>query len=205
MAGNISDTEAQNGTDFLVAVGNVITSWQGVEYAICEIFLAFYPSTYRDVPSITYHSIRTIEARITVVTALITRFCNKQQKSAWNKLRDKIKKRKVVRNATAHGMSTLLGASPNRVWGIGHSPYDLDNFSGSNMANSYYTQKELEEAGDEIIVLTKNLDAFREELESDVVLQANLLLQQRCATENNNKALVVALSRQKPETENDNS
>lgn len=169
-----------------------MSSWQGVEYTVCEIYLAFFPSNQRDVPSIAYHAVRTFDARITVADALIRHFCDEGQVSEWDSLRTKIGKRSKVRNAIAHGLVTMFGEEPNRKWGVGSSPHDLRNFQGSSNQNDYYTSKELEECNHGLIQLTGDLDKFRASLEACSVLQSRLRLQQGDTLTNNQKAQVVA-------------
>jgi hypothetical protein len=193
-----SAEEVHGGSDILIGVGRVITSWQGVEYAICEIFLSFFPPHQRDVPSAAYHAIRTFEARATVVTALIKRYCSSEQIDTWADLWGRLKKRKTVRNAVAHGMVTLFGSTPNRRWGIGTSPYDLDKFKGTSTAGDYYTVNECEQASAGMIDLTQALDRFRASLEADATLQSKLLSQQSDALSNNRAGRVMARTHTKP-------
>ncbi|WP_211468364.1 hypothetical protein [Collimonas silvisoli] len=192
MTEGLSETEAVAGNDLLCAIGNAITCWQGIEYTVCEIYLSFFPKMLRDVPVTAFHAIRTFDARLTVTDALIKRFCNESDITQWGTLRKEIGKRAKVRNAVAHGMSSIFGTKPNRKWGIGTSPYDLNNFQGSGHQNDYYSAKELQECSEGIIALTAKLDAFRASLEENSVLQSKLFLQQTDAEKNNRIARVIA-------------
>lgn len=192
-----SETEAKGGHDLLLMIGRIMTGSQGVEYAICEVFLAFFPPNLRDVPSVAYHSIRTFDARRRVVHALVKRYCNSEQCECWRLMEGKVDKRFKVRSAVAHGMATVFGKAPNRKWGISPSPYDIADFEASTTSNSYYTAKELGEARQGIIHLTLEIDAFRASIESDVALQSRLLLQQTAAQENTRVARVVARTHRK--------
>lgn len=198
MADEFSNSEAQGGQDLLIRIGRVMTAWQGIEYTVCEIYLAFFPVSQRDVPSVAYHAIRTFDARAKVTDAVIKRFCDKSAFAQWDALLTTINKRSTVRNAVAHGPATFFGDAPNRKWGVGVSPYHLEKFQASTSSNAYYTSKELDEANAAMIELTKELDAFRASLERDLKLQSRLLLQQDDALTNARTSSVVAHTQPKP-------
>ena len=143
-------------------------------------------------PLVAYHAIRTFDARVTVAAALIKRFCGKAKYTEWEALWGKVRKRQRIRNSVAHGMATIFGNPPNRKWGIGASPYDLDDFVASSNSNDYYSSKEILEAVEGIMELVKELDAFRASLEADVALQLRLSSNQSNTHENNRKSKVVA-------------
>lgn len=194
----LSEEEGKGGNELLSSIGQIMTSWQGLEFAICEIYLAFFPISLRDVPSLVYHSIRTFEARLVVADALIKRYCNKSQIKRWSKLLSTLRTRKRARNDVAHGMATIFGDTPNRKWGVGKSPYDLDGFTTTQNANDYWTVKELDENFRQISLLTKDLDDFRASLESDTRLQSRLISQQNDVLKNNRAVRVVVQIPPKP-------
>jgi len=193
-----SPKEIQDGTDLLVSIGHVITSWQAVEYAICEIYLSFFHMGIRDVPAVAYHAIRTFDARYTVVEALVRRYCDKSQCEQWESLMRIVKKRSRVRNAVAHGMATLFGTPPDRKWGIGCSPYDIEKFKSSSKQNDYFSAKELVECSTGMLDITLKLDSFRAALESDSMLQSRLLSQQN-DVRNNSRITELVVAHSSPE------
>jgi hypothetical protein len=123
-----STFELENSKEVLALMGHILSTWQGVETLIFEIYSTFFAKDHKDVAAITFFAVRTFDARTQLVNALIEHYCNKNQKDEWNILKEKIRKKSKSRNWIAHGMLGLYGAHPNREWVVGRSIYDITNF-----------------------------------------------------------------------------
>jgi hypothetical protein len=120
------------------------------------------------------YAVRTFEARLSIVNALITFFCSEERKLAWADLYALARKRSGARNAVAHGLVMRHGRPPKSEFVVGQSIYDISNFPDPPLKNGFYTRKELREMCETFLSLTKKLDEFRETLANDLALRAKL-------------------------------
>ncbi len=166
--------EAQTGNDLLTMMGNVLASWQGVEHTIADIYLVFFGPRRADAAAVAFYAVRTFEARLAIVNALIAFFCSTGHKTAWSDLYALARKRSKSRNAVAHGLVMRHGKAPNTEFVIGQSIYDISNFPDPPLKNGFYTVKELREMCGTFLSLTKKLDTFRQALANDQELRIEL-------------------------------
>jgi hypothetical protein len=170
----LTEEEAKSGNDLLVMMGNVLACWQGIEHTLADIYLTFFRPARADAAAVTLYAVRTFEARLTVVKALIEHFCSAEQKAKWKRLHEKIRKQSGARNAVAHGLVMRHGKPPNREHVIGRTPYDIAKFPDPPLKNRFYTVKELQEMCGSFLRLTQALDVFRETLANDLALPSKL-------------------------------
>jgi hypothetical protein len=90
-------------------MGHILSSWQGVEHAIFELYLVFFAEDHSDVAALSFFAVRTFEARTQLVEALISHYGTVAQQSAWEKLSIKIRKKSKARNGVAHGLVAFYG------------------------------------------------------------------------------------------------
>lgn len=169
---NLSDNEANSGTELLTLMGQVLATWQGVEHVVADIYLIFFRPARVDPASVAFHAIKTWDMRLGVVSALIKFFCSDLQKKAWGDHLGRIRKCSGSRNAVAHGLVNLHGPVGQREFVIGESPYNIADFPDNVVTrNGFHTRKELKEMCISFLTLTKTLDSFREELANDQTLR----------------------------------
>jgi hypothetical protein len=169
-----SESEAKSGNELLTLMGNTLATWQGVEHTIADIYLVFFRPKRADAASVALYAVRTFEARLAIVNALITFFCSTKHKEKWGDLYILARKRSKSRNAIAHGLVMLHGKHPNREYLIGQSIYDISNFPDPPLKNRFYNVKELREMCGLFLSITAELDAFRATLADDLELRAKL-------------------------------
>jgi hypothetical protein len=170
----LTEGEAKTGNDLLTMMGNVLATWQGVEHTIADIYLVFFSPKRADAAAVALYAVRTFEARLSIVNALITFFCSTEQKTAWGDLYALARKRNTARNAVAHGLVMRHGRAPKTEFVVGQSIYDISNFPDPPLKNGFYTVKELREMCTTFALLTKKLDAFRQGLANDQGLRTKL-------------------------------
>jgi hypothetical protein len=170
----LTEREAQTGNDLLVMMGNVLATWQGIEHTIADIYLVFFSPVRADAASVAFYAVRTFEARLAIVNALIEFYGSADQKTAWLDLYNLTRKRSRARNGIAHGLVVRHGKPPNTEFVVGQSIYDIANFPDPPLKNGFYRVKELQEMCETFVVLMKKLDAFREELATDQGLRSKL-------------------------------
>ena len=169
-------------------MGHVLSTWQGVETIIFEIYSAFFAKNHKDVAAITFFAVRTFEARLQLVNALIEHYYQKNQKDEWGGLKTKIRKKSKVRNWIAHGMLGLYGTHPKREWVIGRGIYDITNFPKTfPKKNDFITGKEMIEACNVLTIIIKELHSFQKQLATDqgLILKTRSTNQQ--AEQNSNR------------------
>jgi hypothetical protein len=166
--------EAKSGTDLLIMMGNTLATWQGIEHAIADVYLVFFRPVRADAAAVAFYAVRTFEARLAIVNALINFFCAAKHKAKWVDLYALVRKRSKSRNALAHGLVALHGRKPNREYLIGQSLYDISNFPDPPLKNGFYNVKELREMCESFLALTAKLDAFRLAMANDQALRARL-------------------------------
>jgi hypothetical protein len=178
-----SQEEKKSGNELLTLMGNALACWQGIEHTIADTYLVFFSPLRADPASVTFYAVRTFEARLSIVNALINFFCSKQQKTEWSAIYALVRKRSRSRNAIAHGLVLRHGKPPRSEFVVGRSIYDISNFPDPPLKNNFYTRKELREMCKVFLSLTKKLDEFRRSLASDQKLRKKLDTQtQRVAT-----------------------
>jgi hypothetical protein len=116
-----SPSESESSAETLLMMGHILSSWQSVEHAIFELYRVFFSENHADVAAICFFAVRTFEARTQLVDALISHYGTDAQKSAWENIEDKIRKKSKTRNAVAHGLTNFYGKPPNRESMIGRS------------------------------------------------------------------------------------
>jgi len=169
-----TEAEATTGHELLTWMGNVLTCWQGVEHTIADVYLVFFSPVRSDAASVAFYAIRTFDARLAAVNALVGFFCSEAQKLKWADLYLLARKRSSARNAVAHGMVMRHGRPPRSEFVIGQSIYDISDFPDPPLKNGFYTRKELRDMCREFLRLTKKIDEFREVLAHDRALHARL-------------------------------
>jgi hypothetical protein len=170
----LTTAEAKSGNELITLMGNVLACWQGIEHTIADIYLVFFRPMRADAASVALYAVRTFEARLSIVNALITCFCSDDHKATWADLYALARKRSSARNAIAHGLVMRHGRPPNSEFVVGQSIYDISNFPDPPLKNGFYTRKELREMCETFLSLTKKLDEFREALANDQALRAKL-------------------------------
>jgi hypothetical protein len=170
----LTEAEARTGHDLLTMMGNTLATWQGVEHTIADIYLVFFRPRRADAAAVAFYSVRTFEARLGIVDALVTFFCSDAQKTTWGELYAAARKRSRKRNAVAHGLVGRHGKAPNTEFVVGKSIYDIADFPDPPLRNGFYTIKELQEMCTTFVAVTKQLDAFRHVLANDQGLRARL-------------------------------
>jgi hypothetical protein len=166
--------EAKSGNELLTLMGNVLSCWQGVEHTMADIYLVFFRPLRADPAAVAFYAVRTFEARLSIVNALISFFCSNGQQTAWADLYALARKRVSARNAVAHGLVMRHGRPPKSEFVVGQSIYDISSFPDPPLKNGFYTRKELREMCETFLSLTKKLDEFRETLANDPALRAKL-------------------------------
>ena len=141
----LTEAEAKTGENLLAMMGNVFATWQGIEHTVADIYLVFFSPSRSDASAVAFYAVRTFEARVSVVNALITFFCDDEQKKQWADLLALIRKRSMARNAVAHGLVARHGKPPKTEFVIGKSMYDIADFPDPPLKNGFYTVKELRE------------------------------------------------------------
>jgi hypothetical protein len=175
MQDQLSEEEAKSGNDLLTLMGNVLSTWQGVEHTIADIYMVFFRPARADAAAVTFYAVRGFRDRLGMVDALIAFFCADEQKEQWGDLAALARRRSRSRNAVAHGLVQRHGSHPNREYRIGQSFYDVLNFPDpSQKQASSYNIKELKDICRMFLELTVRLDAFRDGLASDPALRARL-------------------------------
>ncbi|WP_440640990.1 hypothetical protein ACSHT2_07250 [Bradyrhizobium sp. PUT101] len=171
----LSPQEAKSGNELLTLMGNVLASWQGVEHVVADLYLLFFRPSRADAASVAFYAVRTFDMKLGVVNALISFFCSEEQKASWNDLLRRIRKRSGSRNAVAHGLVCRHGPIGRSEFVVGESIYNIAEFPDDvTTRNGFYTQKELKEMCVSFLTLTREVDAFRQQLANDAALRATL-------------------------------
>ena len=168
----------------LLMMGHILSSWQGVEHVIFELYSTFFAEDHADVAALCYFSVRTFEARCQLVDTLINHYGDASKVAAWERLSTKIRKKSKVRNAIAHGLFIFFGKRPNRQAVVGRSIYDISKFPQRPRKNNFYTEKELKDAAISFIRLAREISLFRDNIVSDAKLQSKLRAPFQQAKEN---------------------
>jgi hypothetical protein len=169
-----SPSESKSSGEMLLMMGHILSSWQGVEHVIFELYLVFFAEDHADVAALSFFAVRTFEARTQMIDALISHYGTEAQKSAWEKLAIKIRKKIKKRHAVAHGLIAYYGRPPNRESVIVKSIYDISKFPKRPRKNDFTSTKEMKEACFAFLRLTKEISDFSALLTSDPKLQSKL-------------------------------
>ena len=91
----------QHRRPFLEAYGQAMLSWQTVELCLLQLFLAVIRAPNMQVASAVYHAVPSANTRLEMITEGI-KVALPEATQEWKKLRKKIEKHAVKRNALAH-------------------------------------------------------------------------------------------------------
>jgi hypothetical protein len=182
-----STSETESSAETLLMMGHILSSWQGVEHAIFELFLAFFAEDHADVAALSFFAVRTFEARTQLVDALVLHYGTNAQQSSWEKLAIKIRKKSKRRNAVAHGLICFYGKRPNRESVIGRSIFDISKFPGEPRKKDFVSAKEMKEASFAFMRLAEEIYKFSDRLISDTSLLSRLRAPSQQVKENSRR------------------
>lgn len=172
---DISPDEAKSATELMTLMGNVLATWQGIEHVVADIYLLFFRPLRADPASVAFYAVRTFDMKLGVVDALVKFYCSEPQKTTWEELLKRIRKRSRSRNMVAHGLVCRYGPVGRGEFVISESIYNIADFPDNiTTKNGFCTQKELTEMCTAFAHLTKDIDSFRQALANDPALQTAL-------------------------------
>lgn len=92
----------QHRRQFLEAYGQAMLSWQTVELCLLQLFLAVIRAPNMQIASAVYHAVSSANTRLEMITEGLKVALLPETTQEWKKLRKKIEKHAVKRNALAH-------------------------------------------------------------------------------------------------------